>query len=509
MTAWFFGDSFEAYTQASDLNGYWDSWDEYHVPYIFICDGRFPLSQALRLGSGNLVKTSNSNDPIHHISLTIRYPQTYLDDARINETIKLYDGSSIQCSLGFDGFGNIKVFSGDVDTTLIGTYAYAVGYVNKWYNFEVEVIIHNTNGSVIIRKNGNTVPDFTLTNVNTRAGSSNNYANKVWLGLDYQNYNSDTDVFLWRSDPTSVPWVGDLRCYGRYPASDSSIAWTASGETIVFQPAPGSAGGVNYSNVVSNDRISYLPFIAPYTGALNSISLNIPSSSSATIQGVIHASSNSLPSGSPIATATSITSPVIGINTFTFSSPITVIQGTQYWFAFQASSDTYISWAYDESGLFHYGRYQPLYSQNFSGITFPATNPSDFTNENQFWMQLTLTPASGINAPMVSNSVLLSSTYISTSSVGNYDFYNLSTISDTPSEIIGIVTRGFIAKSDSGSRVATVQLKSGSTVVQASEPALTMNWSWVWRADQVDPNTGLTWTAEAVDASEIGPILVS
>jgi len=506
MTNWFFGDSFDSYATQDDLKAgaYWDVWDQYHSPNMNLFPGRFQGGKSLSLTIGNIYKTSNSNDSIHHISMSVYNPQNLFDPSlsRLCAGFKLYDGENIQCSVFFDQLGNIQIYSGDVNGTLIATYLYAMGYVKTWYNFEIEIVISNTTGSITIRKNGNTVPDFTISNVNTRAGSSNSYANKLWLGTNYVS-EFYVDDFLWRSDTSSVPWVGDIRCYIRYPSSDVSASWTPSNNVVLIQPSlvGYESGGMQPGGP---PNVYYLPFIASYTGSVGTISLRVSTGSNETLQGVVYASANGIPTGSPIATSNSVISPTVGLCNFTFSSPFSVSQDVQYFFAFQCSGTvTYISIISSDDKCYI------CWESNDWVNPFPVTNPS-LTTGQKFWMQVTLTPASGVNAPMVCDTTADGTlSYLSTTSVGAYDFYHVSSISYTPATIVGVVTRGFISKSDSGSRVATVQLKSGSTVVQAPYPSLTVNWEWAWRVDQVDPATGSAWTASAVNNSQIGPILIS
>ena len=510
MTAWFFGDSFDTYNHVSDLiaGTYWDAWDIYHEPNLSFVSGRFSNGKAIQTFTGYWYKTSGSNDSIHHISMSVYIPedQQFLFGTRQTFGFKLYDDSNIQCSLFFDESGNIQISSGDNTGSPIATYLYAIGYTKTWYNFEIEIVIHNTDGSIIIRKNGNTVPDFTVTGINTRAGSSNNYANKIWLGVN-PAYGFCLDDFLWRSDPTIVPWVGDIRCYVRRPSSDVSVTWTPSSSSIIVQPVLGGVGSLS-TGLGTPPLVRYLSFTSPYDGVLDSIALSISTSSTGTISSVIYASSNNSPTGSPIATATPVTNPSSGLCTFNFPTPLNVSRETAYWFAFQSTSNSISAFQIDSSS--HDKAIYTYLETNDWSHSFPITDPTSLYPGTPFWIQATITPTSGANAPMVCDMTVDGTlSYVSTTSVGAYDFYHVSNISSVPSNIIGVVTRGFISKSDSGSRVATIQLKSGSTVVQASYPSLTVNWGWVWRADQVDPNTGSAWTASAVNNSQIGPILIS
>jgi hypothetical protein len=100
--------------------------------------------------------------------------------------------------------------------------------------------------------------------------------------------------------------------------------------------------------------------------------------------------------------------------------------------------------------------------------------------------------------------------YVYDSTAGDADFYGIGTIASTPASTIAVTTRGYMQKSDAGSRTAAVQLKSGATTVASPTLTLTTSgWLWAWRTDTVDPNTSAAWTAAAVNAATIGPVVVT
>jgi hypothetical protein len=74
---------------------------------------------------------------------------------------------------------------------------------------------------------------------------------------------------------------------------------------------------------------------------------------------------------------------------------------------------------------------------------------------------------------------------------------------------VAVTTRGFVQKSDAGTRNGAVQMKSGSTTVQSTSIALSTSWQWLWRTDATDPATGSTWTPVAVSNVNIGPVVTA
>jgi hypothetical protein len=137
------------------------------------------------------------------------------------------DGATTQCTVVFRTDGAILLASGAANGTVLATYAGAFPVASTWYAFEFEIVIHPTAGSFTVRKNGNTVADFTATSLNTRPTSANAYANKLVIGSQGALTHYDDDLF-WQSSAATGAWLGDIRCYARMPASDASVTFTKS-----------------------------------------------------------------------------------------------------------------------------------------------------------------------------------------------------------------------------------------------------------------------------------------
>jgi hypothetical protein len=99
--------------------------------------------------------------------------------------------------------------------------------------------------------------------------------------------------------------------------------------------------------------------------------------------------------------------------------------------------------------------------------------------------------------------------YVYDSAVGHADFYGIAPIPAPPLTTVAVVTRSLMAKSDAGTRTAAMQIKSGATTVASPTLSLTPTYTAAWRVDTVDPATGAAWTAAAVAAAQIGPVVVS
>src|SRR4029077_1798674 len=89
-------------------------------------------------------------------------------------------------------------------------------------------------------KNRDPVRDFeTGATLNTRP-VANSYANRLTIGMQATVNASQFDDLLWRSDASSVPWVGDIRCFTRMPASDGSTQFARSPATLTQTPFSGA-----------------------------------------------------------------------------------------------------------------------------------------------------------------------------------------------------------------------------------------------------------------------------
>jgi hypothetical protein len=250
--AWAFGDGFDCYATTADMaNGYWDSIGA--SPFTFGA-GRFAGSQALVFNSGvspPLTKSSGVNDAVHHIVVAFRQTNA-LSGSSTAVWLQLLDGTTGQCAIVFRSDGAILLASGAYNGAVLATYTGAVTASNVWYAFEFEVVIHNSTGSFTVRKNGNPSNDFTLGSLNTRV-SANNYANKLSVGLNLGGQAQNLDDLYWRSDASSVAWMGDIRCYTRAPASDASVQFSrttgASNFSCVDEPQQNTTTDYVYDSV--------------------------------------------------------------------------------------------------------------------------------------------------------------------------------------------------------------------------------------------------------------------
>ncbi len=494
--AFSFGDGFDLYAVVGDMvNGYWDSGSLTNFSFPA---GRFAGSLGLgtTLGTANAVKSSGVNDAVHHFVLAYR-TTTALSGSGIGFYLELFDGTNAQCTVAFRSDGAIVLTSGGPAGTTLATYTGAVTAISTWYAFEIEVVINNATGSFTVRKNGNSVNDFTLGSLNTRAGSANNYANKLQIGAQ-GGIQASTDDLFWRSDAASVAWMGDIRCYTRMPASDQSVTFSKAPTSMFAQATSTTSSTSTYGT----NSITACAVVAPTTGVVSSFSFNFNSALTGHAKMALYDATGvgGGPGALMGAQSVEITNPPAGVVTFSVTGGPTVQRGVTYWVAIW--SDTAISGV---GGSFAYRALAVSYTTNFPSTMVGFTSGSQ-SGMGSNGMNVTPFNAGCVNEPQ--QDALTS--YVYDSNPGDSDFYGLTAVTPTPTGTVAVITRAYMQKSDIGTRTAALQVKSGATTVASPTLTLTTSgWQWTSRTDTTDPNTGAAWTGAAVDALQLGPKTVA
>jgi len=499
--AFFFGDGFDLYAQASDAYQGGTYWETGVSSTSALAPGRFSGSKAFAFSSSSstssaVLKNSGVNESVHHLSFAVQQI-TALSGTTIYTWFTLGDGATAQCSVAIRSDGAMLLTSGAANGTILATYTGAITAINTWYQFEVEVVINNTTGSFAVRKNGNTTNDFSATSLNTRGGTANNYANRLSSGGINSGPSLYVDDFLWRSDPSSVAWVGDIRCYTRRPMADVSVQWTRP-STFQIPPFFGSTSVVS----AAANGARYAAFLSQ-GGTIGSVALTMNAAYTGNIKCAIYLADGT--GGGPATVVQSATAPVtnpgVGTATFTFSPAVSITKGVAFWVAI--CPDTAGTSAFAAASAS-----DPYYSiRGLNGTTtyasFPVANPTSLTQSqvHPLFPIVTVSANSDAVSDLFEDSA---GSYNSDANVGDSDLYTLQSIGSTPATIIGVTTRGLFQKSDAGTRNVAVQLKSGATTVQSASTALNTTWGWISRNDLVDPATGAAWTATGVNNVNIG-----
>ena len=122
--------------------------------------------------------------------------------------------------------------------------------------------------------------------------------------------------------------MGDVRCFTRMPASDSTVQFSRTPTGVLTQlvtPPTATSGGIA-------GNAYYTAFTATYDGAVSSVSVaSATVGNSTSMKCAIFANSVGGLPGVILASAVSAQTPVVGNVVFTFSPSVTIVKGTQYW----------------------------------------------------------------------------------------------------------------------------------------------------------------------------------
>jgi hypothetical protein len=517
-----FGDGFDLYQSPVDVvsDGYWD--DYYSSGGFTLVPGRFG-GQAMQLSSAGypgLVKNSGSNDRLHHVNLAIMQTAPLMGSTR-GAGFSLSDGTTPQCTVVFRSDGSLLLTLGTSSGAILASFPDAITAPNIWYGFEFEIILHNTTGSIAVRRNSEPVNTFFKDNIDT-CSTANNYANRLTVGMGGAGsvtYQLLDDV-LWRSDQVSVPWQqGETRGVIRRPETDAAVQFTPESPTtapwLFYNPGSAFAGGPPVNTVwfdlcpssATGPCIAlqlYLTAVGPAGGHFK---LALYDSTGPTSN--IFSSPYPGP-GALIAVTTEVTGPVgPGVLKVPLTTFPTVVKNQNYWVAMLADTagfysqgaflNSVISLPAPYSGGFPSLAY-PGQSENIGngyaavGMVIQYAKNADVVND-AVW-EVSGTPWYRFPAGTTSNVV--------SSTLGHTDLYGLDAPPPGNYTIIGTTVRSWMKKSNAGPRGGVTVLRSGSTTVATPAGPVMTNGIWRWRTDLVDPDTGFPWTKAAVDAVKIG-----
>ena len=474
--AWLMGDSFDFYTTAADAGTHWDSinvgiWD-------MSAAGRFTGSRCLinnTSSSVQLTKSSGSNDATHHIVCSFVQTAT-ISGSSLGEYFQFLDATTGQCCIVFRSDGAILLTSGTPGGTVLATYTGAFTQ-SVWNGFEFEVTIHPSAGVFKVRKNGNSSDDFSATGLVTRV-SANSYANKLQIGNNTSSnvVAAKLDDIIWFNTSGAAPntWVGDIRAAQLMPSGDSSVQFSKAAASYVVTPTTAAV-----SQVRASGAVTYNPFTASHTGTIATATCVVATGGTGNLKAAIYDSTLT----TVLGTSNAVVNPGTGTSTITFASPVSVTKNAVYYLAID--QDFSITYTGTSSG----GNQGTLGTTAYA--SFPASPATTTGTGGSINTSVTIVPT---NADLVSDTTQDGlTTYVYDSTVGHTDLYNMTDLPTNTATIIGIQTRAFMEKSDTGARTGRIQLKSGGTT-STHDLALSSSFVWNTMVDTVDPNTSAAWT---------------
>jgi hypothetical protein len=141
---------------------------------------------------------------------------------------------------------------------------------------------------------------------------------------------------------------------------------------------------------------------------------------------------------------------------------------------------------------------------NFLGNTrVPAQVPNGAGASTQW----TPTGSASANWQLASNPYMDDTSYVSCATAGDIDLYTLSPVANAP-QILAVQSIVVARQDDSGQRQVKSVIRSGTA--QATGAVVNTSGSYAGHTDifAADPNTGGSWTYEAVNALQVGAELV-
>lgn len=493
---WIVGDGFDYYGAPADLAK--SVWDSYAGGVLFAA-GRFGVGQSFRFASGvvGLQKTIGSNEGTLFAALAY-YRDTAQSGTTAESWVQFRDGATNQCTVVFQSNGSLVLKSGSETGTVLATYPAAYGQ-DVWTHFQIKVVIHNTTGSITVRKNGSTTDSFSATGLNTRGGTANNYATVVLFGMaslgGMQRYCDDL-LFYSGSGAAPNDWIGDVRALPLYPSNDTAVKQMTPSFTSLGVGTGGSTAG---SPLVANTLYYGGPWSPARGGPLTKLSVAFAAGYTGSVQCAIYAADGPGGfAGTLLETTAAVTNPVSGSNDFACAGTLTLSPARAYWLAVLPSVAMTLSF----NGVGPQARYS-IARTYASGFPNPGSVTGTTGPSTAFGPYATLT-LSG-NVVNVSEGLANGDTdYVSDGVVGHQDLYDLADLAAMPTAIIAVVSKIYVKKSDAGARSGQLQVKSGATQVGGADTVLATTYVYLSRVDPVDPATGVAWTIPGVNALQLG-----
>lgn len=500
--AYLHADGADTYSVAADVLQRWDSISG-AVTLVAAASTAFGVGGAISISSASaLTKAWASNEGTLFLSLRHKVASGSL--ASTGLFVQLSDVAGVQCSIRWNEDGSLTAYTGTTGGTLLGTATSAVG-VGSWDSWQIKVVIHNTAGSIEVRKNGNaTTPILNLSGVNTRGGGTgNNYANKISVGVLTASNPHLLDDFFLCSGSGAAPndWTGDARAFTQAPnaAVQSQFSQSPSATTwgqLSTAASTNTGGAVNV--------LQWIKLTAPYSGTCSQIAMSLAAAITGKLNCAIYDDNAGAP-GNLLAQGTEKTNPAIGVQTFTLGSTASVTKGASYWLAHWSNAST-------TSGVLNgTGAQTRMAAALTYSATFPSTGASASgltTSAGGPYFAVDLTGIS--SASLVADTTQDGDTsYVYSATVGQEDLYSfpsLASMGITPASFIGILPFGIVKKSDSGARTIDIRAKSGATDAQAATNASpSLSYGFLGGFLATDPATSAAWALTAVDALQVGP----
>lgn len=400
--------------------------------------------------------------------------------------ISFNDAGTAQCTIRWNTDGSVNLYGGGPSGTLLQSFA-SIYTSSVWNSFQFKVVIDNAAGSIELRVNGSGTNAITKTSVNTRAGTTNAYANGFTMGNSGTNVNFDDFYLNNTSGNNPVSWPGDIRAIQQVPSAVTSSTFSrVQGTTSQVVYANGGANTFNANTAV------YGQFTMTASFVVNSVSFLMNSNLTGNVKFAIF--DNTGTGGTPgaiMATSNAVNNPTTSGSTATFISPPTLAAGTYYLGVDQ-----------DANASFRYWGSATGYTNALSYSSFPTANPGSLSVTGLF-PYTTLNFASS-NQSCISEKTQDGDTSYIYSGTVQEDTYTMSQIS-TQYGVVAVQYAVMWRKDDAGTRTARISTAANgsSDTALITNSALTTSYLWQFATFEKDP-TGAYWTPVTVNGQTLG-----
>jgi hypothetical protein len=296
----------------------------------------------------------------------------------------------------------------------------------------------------------------------------------------------------------------------QFPNSDTQTQFTNDGNVLwptgiaangVYQGTPGTTGAI------TGNTLFLLKFTPVINCTLNSLTLggNTVTLGTSKWRGVAYADSAGSP-GALLSSGTEIVGWTLNTAlTLPLTTPQALTAGTPVWLGVINDTSATNLKLVDVSNIGR--RVNNTYTSGAPGTAGAMTG-----GQSTVWLWGNCTGAAANWASEMLNPPLgTAQSQIHSSTVGQEDLYGFPALVTTPSTIYGVAVKGFVAKSDSGARTVSLNMKSGASDSTGSAPSQAMSTTNTWQRSffDTDPATGLAWTQSGLNNAKSGVSVAS
>ena len=401
-----------------------------------------------------------------------------------NQGIQFVDNVTAQCGIQITAStGIINFRNGAWSTgTIIGSSSGSVS-ANTTHYLEWDITLGNA-AAYNIYLDGISV----ISGTGDTTATANNTISVVQLVTLTSASATFDDFYLFDTTGTAnnAVLLTSPRIETQLPNADSAVQFSI-GASVLGATVARTTGS---ASIVTNG-FYVRPFTPTRACTLNSLSI-MAATSSATIniRPVVYTDSAGAPN-----TLMSAGSTVTGITagtatTYPLTTPQSLTVGTQYWFGYMTDASSGTISLGDATAA---GRSATSTFASGAPGTAPATSAGQ--PSQLIWGNITLATATNYYEVAQLPPASLNS-YVFDATVAHEDLYNFPALSTPGATIHSMAVKGFVQKSDSGTRTVSFRTKSSATDSGGSltGQALGTSFSWLGSFFPTDPNTSAAWT---------------